>query len=159
MEITRSFAGAELKITLTPEEIAQIVAECATITVKNAKPVPVQEQEPAKKFTMPKVTNVGRLTDHMDDVKAMVEQDFSYSQIAQYFGVSLSTVNKYIKMWGLSRPSVSKYRARGLTIENAMNMMIRHDNGDSMAEIARDYGCPAETVAYWIQKAKATQAA
>ena len=158
MEIIRNVAGMELKITLTEEELKSIVAEFATITFKAAVqepaagPVPVQEP---KKFTMPKTTHVGRMTDHMAEVKEMVERDYSYSQIAKYFDVSLSTINKYVKMWGFERPGTVAHQKKGLSLREAKAMLKALHNGTTRTELARTYNISLDTVRYWINRAKA----
>ena len=154
MEIIRNVAGMELKITLTEEELRSIVAEFATITFNGTqtKTEPETKQEP-KKFTMPKTTHVGRMTDHMAEVKEMLDQDYSYGQIATYFGVSWTTVSKYVKMWGFTRPSAARYHKKGITMEDARAMLESRRNGKRYTDIAKSYGITEDVVRRWINKA------
>ena len=158
MKIIRNVSGMELAIELTQDEINAVIAEHAVITVKpvavlepklEAKPV----SEP-KKFTMPKVTRAGTMVDHMEDVRQMVEQDIPYTQIASYFGVSLSTVNKYIKMWGFHRPGAS-HAPKGMTMGKAFDLLERYQNGETLRSLAKAFHIKEEAASYWMNKAKA----
>lgn len=160
MEIIRNVAGMELKITLTEEELRSIVAEFATITFKAAvqepaaEPVPVQEP---KQFTMPKTTHVGLLTDHKEEVKAMVDQDYTYEKIAKYFGVSYVTIKRYIKAWGFARPGAERRYSKGFTMDDARAMLKAYRNGMFLKDIAKQYGVSDKTARYWVDKAEAAE--
>lgn len=154
--ITREVYGLELKITLTEEEIRNVIAEHATIAFKPVVAVPTQEPE-TKTYTMPKTTHVGRLVDHMTEVRDMVEQDYPYTKIAEYFGVSISTVNKYVKMWGLQRPGALQNHHKGLSMLDARAMLEAKRNGTTYRDIAKAYGVKEEVVSYWVNKAKAAE--
>lgn len=161
MEIIRNVAGMELKITLTEEELRSIVAEFATITFNGTKTKTEPEMHPIsrklepepKKFTMPKTTHVGRMTDHMTEVKEMLDQDYSYGQIATYFGVSWTTVSKYVKMWGFTRPGAARYHKKGITMEDARAMLESRRNGKRYTDIAKSYGITEDVARRWINKA------
>lgn len=162
MEIIRNVAGMELKITLTEEELKSIVAEFATITFRSAakepaaEPVPVQEP---KQFTMPKTTHVGLLTDHRAEVKAMVDQDYTYEQIAKYFGVSSQTVRRYVSEWGYRRPGMENRVGKGITMKEAHAMLEAQRSGMSVSQIAKEHRIAHATARYWINRAKADELA
>jgi len=167
MTITRNVAGMELKIELTEEEIKQIVTECAVITVKPLTAVlaaPVTEpaskpesETPAKQYTMPKVIRTGCFKDHKEEVIEMARQGYSNPKIAEYFGVSLKTVQKYCHQWGVNLVGV--HSQKGLTIVDGMTMLDEFEHGISRHEIAIRHGVTENTVYYWLNRARAVRAA
>ena len=157
IKITKEFNGNVMMIDLNEEDVRYIISECAVIGLRtDAQPAAKPE---TKNFTMPKTTHVGRMIDHQQEVKTMLEQDYSYGKIAEYFGVSLSTVNKYIRMWGFSRPSASRFHPTGMTLADGKAMLKAHRNGMSFKTIAEARGIKPEVVAYWVNKAIGAEAA
>ena len=153
-EIIRNFNGTKVIFQLTPDEIKAIIAEYATITVKQtAVPEPVPEPEP-EVFKPARVIRTGCFTSHRDEVQQMLKQGWTYSQIGQYFGVNITTVGKYARVWGLNGLSQHKNAHKGLTIDDGKRMLELFRSGATLTKLANLYKCADVTILRWIKKAQ-----
>lgn len=104
MKITRNFAGAEIGIELTEEEIRNIIAQFATITFRPAvktEPEPKPIQEPEREWKPVRVYRTGVTTQHGDEIFKMYEQGLSCRQIAAHYGVTPATIKHFLVSNGM----------------------------------------------------------
>lgn len=104
MDIIRNVSGMELKITLTEEEIRNIIAEYAMITFRpavEAEPVPKSIQEPEREWKPVRQYRTGVVAQHGDEIFTMYEQGLSCQQIAKHYGVGSKTVQRFLSENGM----------------------------------------------------------
>ena len=99
--ITRNVCGIELNITLTEEEIRNVIAEHATITVKPFVTEPEPPKEPKKQWHTVKTRRVGALEDHTAEIIEMYQQGMSLEQVGRHYGVYGSTISDHLKKHGI----------------------------------------------------------
>lgn len=114
-KITRTFGGAELTIDLTPDEIKEIIAEYATITMKTdlstAEPVPepkvipldvvTAENKPERIWKPVGTRRCGVLAQHEAEVIEMYQQGLSLRQVGEHYGVASSSVRDFLTRRGI----------------------------------------------------------